>query len=265
VTGTCALRALRIDDVGAAAKRNEVYGTTRVAVAGYQVPVPGNFLFLKYVRPFKRWGPYRELTADEWDQMLEGLEAAGARMTVAITAGWVEDDGRITPFPRKFAAAAAVIARGVESKLLEVANHGYTHCVLDGDAWRPRWFSGNRTAHREFYESLPAATHREHVGTAQAILTERFGDVMTFVPPGNVFARATLEAARDVGLACVSCRDAARFGAVEGLTYVDDAEVLVLHDRDVVLGGVADFRARLSPGLTTVRAIAARAAAGRSR
>ena len=105
--------ALRLDDVGAASKLHEVYGLTRVRVGTLAVPFPGNFLFLKYLPPIKRWGPYRELSASDWEGVLAALEAAHARMTVAVTAGWVESDGGVTPFPRKFPAAAGVIREGV--------------------------------------------------------------------------------------------------------------------------------------------------------
>ena len=134
-TGTPPIRAaLRLDDVGAASKRHEVYGRTRLG----PVRFPGNWLFLKYLPGIKRWGPYRELRAAEWEQLLSMLVRVSARMTVAITAGWVERDGRIVPFPRKFPDEAAAIRRGVSEGLLEVANHGYTHCVLAGMAFRPR-------------------------------------------------------------------------------------------------------------------------------
>jgi hypothetical protein len=38
--------ALRLDDVGASSKRFEVYGRTRLPFGGWQLPFPGNFLFL---------------------------------------------------------------------------------------------------------------------------------------------------------------------------------------------------------------------------
>src|SRR5207247_10709573 len=93
---------IRMDDVGAASKRHEVYGVTRLALGPFRIPFPGNCLCLKYEPPIKRWGPYRELSAAEWHGILELLAGAGARMTVAVTAAWVEDDGTLTPFPRKF-------------------------------------------------------------------------------------------------------------------------------------------------------------------
>jgi peptidoglycan/xylan/chitin deacetylase (PgdA/CDA1 family) len=255
--------ALRLDDVGAASKAHEVYGLTRLVVGGVRIPFPGNFLFLKYLPPIKRWGPYRELLAIEWEDILALLEAAGSRMTVGITAGWVERDGHVVPFPRKFREAAGVIREGIRRGLLEVANHGYTHCVLLNGAWRPRWFSGNRDAHREFHDWIPEATHREHLRRAQDILGEWLGGAPeTFVPPGNVFVPATLRAAREVGIRYVSCRDAARHGPVDGLTYVDDSRVVTLHDRDLVLGGLPSFEALLGrhAPLATVREIGERLA-----
>ena len=170
--------ALRLDDVGAASKRFEVYGVTRLPLGPFRLPFPGNFLFLKYVPPIKRWGPYAELSAAAWEWIVAALEAAHARMTVGITAGWVEDDASVTPFPRKFPAAAAVIRAAAARGVLEVANHGYTHCVLDNGMFRPRLFHGNRPFHREFYDWLPEAVHREHVTRAQGILQDYLGEAV---------------------------------------------------------------------------------------
>ena len=244
--------ALRLDDVGAASKQHEVYGLTRVPLGPLRVPFPGNLLFLKRVPGIKRWGPYAELSARQWEAILAELERVGARMTVGITAGWVELDGRVVPFPQRFCDAAAAIRRGVERGLLEVANHGYTHCVLQDRRFRPRLFSGNREFHREFHDWLPASTHREHVVRAQDILQEFFGlRVVTFVPPGNVFSRATLDAAAAAGIRYVSCLDPGRFGPVAGLTWVADGDVVPLHDRDVVLGGLDALRRVLQSRATT--------------
>ena len=256
-------QALRLDDVGAASKQHEVYGVTRIKLGPLALPFPGNFLFLKYLPPVKRWGPYRELTAAEWECVLTELEARGARMTVGVTAGWVETDGRIVPFPRKFPDAAAAVRRGVERGLLEVANHGYTHCVLENGRFRPRLFSGNRREHREFHDWLPAEVHREHVTRAQGILQDFLGaPVLTFVPPGNVFSRATLAAAAAAGLRYVSCLEPSRWGAVEGITFVGDQNVVSMHDRDLVLRGVRFLKRLLDERndepFVTVREVGAR-------
>ena len=254
--------ALRMDDVGAASKRHEVYGLTRLRVAGLSVLFPGNLLFLKYLPPIKRWGPYRELEAAELEALLERVARAGARLTVAITAGWVEDGGSITPYPAKFPAASRVVRQGVDRGLLEVANHGYTHCVLANNRFLPRLFSGNRAEHREFYDWLPEPVHREHLRRAQGILQDFLGSaVETLVPPGNVLSRKTLAAATEVGLRIVSCRGASAWGPADGLTFLDDARVIAFHDRDLVLGGVAWLDSLLAApppgGYVTVREAAA--------
>jgi peptidoglycan/xylan/chitin deacetylase (PgdA/CDA1 family) len=251
--------ALRLDDVGAASKRHEVYGVTRIPLGPVAVPFPGNFLFLKYLPPIKRWGPYRELKPGEWETVLGALEGAGARMTVGVTAGWVERDGQVVAFPVKFPDAAARIREGAARGLLEVANHGYTHCVLQDGLFRPRLFSGNRPYHREFLDWLPEQTHHEHLARAQSILEDFLGArVLTLIPPGNVFSPKTVSAAAKVGLRYVSCADAGRFSAADGLTFVDDARVRALHDRDLVRGGLSPFRRLLADApapFVTVREI----------
>lgn len=254
--------ALRMDDVGAASKRHEVYGVTRLRLGGLRVPFPGNLLFLKYLPPIKRWGPYRELEAADWEAVLERLERAGSRMTVGVTAGWVEADGSIVPYPLKFPEASRALRGGVERGLLEVANHGYTHCVLQGRRFRPRLFSGNRGEHREFYDWLPDDVHRQHLRISQEILQNFLGRaVLTLVPPGNVLSRKTLVAAAEAGIRIVSCLGATRWAPFPGLTLVDDARVLAFHDRDVVLGGAAWLERLLAGapagGYATVREAAA--------
>ena len=47
--------ALRIDDIGASTKKFEVYS---------KLPF-GNFLFLKYLYPFKAWAPYDEINYEK--------------------------------------------------------------------------------------------------------------------------------------------------------------------------------------------------------
>ena len=254
--------ALRLDDVGAASKAWEVYGVTRLPLGRWSLPFPGNLLFLKYVPPIKRWAPYRELGARDWDAILAALQAARARLTVAVTAGWVERDGRVTPYPKKFSDAASALRAGVQQRLVEIANHGYTHCVVDGRAFRPRWFSGNRPYHREFLDSVPADRHREHLQRAQDILQAFFETtIVTFVPAGNAFTRATLAAAAAAGLRYVSCRDAGRYGADLGVVPIADDAVRAIHDRDLVLGGRTWFTrllASITPPPVTVRELVER-------
>ncbi len=250
--------ALRLDDVGAASKQHEVYGITRIPLGPLALPFPGNLLFLKYLPPIKRWGPYPELTAAQWEHILAALADAGAKLTVAVTAGWVERDGRIVPFPVKFPAAARMLRQGLERGLLEIANHGYTHCVMEDGLFRPRLFSGNRRWHREFYDWLPEDVHREHLHAAQDILGSWFSvPIETLVPPGNVLSPKTVAAAVSTGIRFVSCLGGVTAGAASGITFVDDSQVLAFHDRDIVTRGVGYLRRQLGslPGvrLVTVR------------
>lgn len=231
--------ALRLDDVGAASKQYEVYGLTRIPLGPLRLPFPGNFLFLKYLPPIKRWGPYRELTVGEWEAIMAMLVETGGKLTVAVTAGWVEADGRITPFPKRFPDQAAVLRQGLEQRRLEIANHGYTHCVLQDRLFRPRLFSGNRLHHREFYDWLPQEVHREHLHRSQDILQSYFGTrIETLVPPGNVLSPKTVAAAPAAGIRYISCLDAKHLGPADGVTFVDQARVVAFHDRDLVLGGL---------------------------
>ncbi len=238
--------ALRLDDVGAASKRNEVYGVTRIRVGPLALPFPGNFLFLKYLPPIKRWGPYAELGRAQWEAILDALTGAGARLTVAVTAGWVEHDGRVVPFPSKFPAQARVLREGLARGLLEIANHGYTHCVIEDGLFRPRLFSGNRPYHREFYDWLPEEVHREHLRVAQDILSSWFGlPIETFVPPGNVLSPKTVAAAASTGIRFISRVGGAPAGETGDVIFVDDSRVVAFHDRDIVTGGIGYLSGQL--------------------
>jgi peptidoglycan/xylan/chitin deacetylase (PgdA/CDA1 family) len=227
--------ALRMDDVGAASKRYEVYSNWSAGIGPLRVS--GNWLFLKYLKPFKAWGPYAELTAAEWVRICRVLDDRRAKLTVAVTAAWVEAEDRLVPFNERFPDAAAAMRDGVRAGLIEIANHGLTHCVLSGGAYRPRWFSSNRSFHREFWDWVPAEVHASHLERSQAILEGYFGGgIVTFVPPGNVFTDRTLEEARRHGLRYVSCAVAP--GVRQQMTVVGNERVVPFHDRDLVLGGV---------------------------
>jgi len=228
--------ALRMDDVGASSKRFEVYARA--------IPLPGrasalgNLLFLKYLPGLRAWGPYGELTADDWRAIVAVLRARHVKLTVGVTAAWVMWSGELVPFPERFPAQASILRDAVHDDLVEVANHGLTHCVLANHAFRPRVFGGNRRWHREFYDWIPEATQRAHLERAQQILQDWLGrEVVTFVPPGNVYAESTLRVAATVGLRVLSCHTTPR--EATGIRIIGNERVADFHDRDVVTGGVA--------------------------
>lgn len=216
--------ALRIDDVGASSKKFEVYS---------KVP-GGNLLFLKYLSPFKAWGPYDELSTEQWQEIFDILKKAGAKLTAAITAAWIERDGQIIPFPQKFPKQAAALKKALDEGLIEIANHGLSHCVIGKHL--PRLLASNRKFHREFWHWLDENVHYEHIKKSQQILQEYFGNVITtLVPPGNVFSEATIKAAAQFGIKLINCNT--KSTAVNSVRILGDENVFAFHDRDIMLGG----------------------------
>ncbi len=239
--------ALRLDDVGASTKKHEVYSeyVWKLKIKGRTLKITGrklkvhigNWLFLKYLPAFKAWGPYREMTGQEWYAVFDLLEQFQAKLTVAVTAAWAESEENLIPFPCRFPEEAQVLKEGVQQGLLEIANHGLSHCVLKDNLFKPKWFSGNRQYHREFWDWISPDIHEEHVGRSQDILQTYFQtDIVTFVPPGNVFADVTLDYAWKYGLRYVSCKTSPRID--KQLVIIGDEGVLAFHDREIVLGGV---------------------------
>ena len=253
------LVAFRLDDVGACSKRYEVYSDWSCGLGPLRIS--GNWLALKYAPPFKKWGPYREMTAQEWRQIFQLLDRAQAHLTVAVTAAWVESSTKMIPFPERFPEEAAALREGVRTGLVEIANHGLTHCVVEGEAFRPRWWSSNRPFHREFWPWVPQEIQEDHLRRSQAILQDTFQtEVVTFVPPGNVFTPSTLEIAKRYGLRYVSCQASGQSG--EPMIMIDEENVRVFHDRDIVLRGVAWLERQLEgvagSRVCTVRSFAER-------
>jgi peptidoglycan/xylan/chitin deacetylase (PgdA/CDA1 family) len=234
--------ALRMDDVGASSKRYEMYATHDLIFG--PVRISGNFLFLKALPPFRGWGPYRELKPREIKSILNVLERYRAKLTVGVTAAWVNWDGSLTPYPERFPAQAGVLREGVQAGLIEIANHGLTHCILENHAFRPAWRHSNRKSHREFWEHVPVNVQEEYIQRSQTILQDTFGvDVVTFVPPGNVFTKDTLEIAARYGLRVVSCETSPRPHA--HLQIIGNKNVLAFHDREMVLEGLDWLESRL--------------------
>ena len=222
--------ALRIDDIGASSKRFEVYS---------KIP-GGNLLFLKYLPTFKAWGPYDELSTGQWEEIFDVLRENSAKLTIAITAGWVEKNGQLISFPEKFPAQAAVIKRVLDEGLVEIANHGLTHCVAGKHL--PRLFFSNRKFHREFWDWLDEKTHYEHIEKAQKILQDYFQiKITTLIPPGNVFSNITVKAAGKFGINLINCyTETTNVGPVR---ILGEENVFVFHDRELVINGT-DWLAR---------------------
>jgi peptidoglycan/xylan/chitin deacetylase (PgdA/CDA1 family) len=228
--------ALRIDDIGASSKEH-LYYTKRWY---------SNFGPLRDRRLFGKWAPYREMSWDDWHEVYAILERFGAKLTVGITASWVEDDGTLVPFPEKFPDEARALRVGLERGLLEIANHGLTHCVLAEGLFRRRALYGtNRMYHREFWDWIAPETQLDQLRRAQEILTGYFHvPITTLVPPGNVYSRQTLEACRELGLTTVNC-ERPKLTDGESPRVVGDEDVLAFHDRELVVFGTKWLEAKL--------------------
>ncbi|MEZ4753486.1 MAG: polysaccharide deacetylase family protein [Bdellovibrionota bacterium] len=238
--------ALRMDDPGACSKAFEIYGKSYARFRNFTFPVPtriSNFLCLKKNPLWTGWAPYPELTSDHWHSIFEVLTKFNAKLTVAVTACWVERDGSLTPYPKKFSGAAEVLKRGVQAGIIEIANHGLTHCVVGKHL--PRLFSSNRTYHREFWDWIPEETHYSNIKIAQKILQDFFEtSVITLVPPGNVFTDATIRAANEFGIQIINCKT----DRVSDQTpqIFGNSNVYAFHDRDIVINKIGWLKAVLS-------------------
>lgn len=222
--------ALRIDDIGASSKEH-LYYAKRWYV---------NFGMLRDRRLFGHWAPYREMTAFDWKQIFAILVRFRSKITIGITATWVEADGSLVPFPDKFPEEAAAIGEGLAKGLVEIANHGLTHCVLDEGAYRRKLgFGSNRLFHREFWDYLDGEVHHDHLSRAQTILESYYGvKIVTLVPPGNVYSSKTLDACQRIGIEVVNCERPQIPGSGTPRVIGDD-HVVPFHDREIVKFGTA--------------------------
>jgi len=219
--------SLRIDDIGSSTKQYEVYS---------KIP-GGNILFFKYIKPFKAWGRYRELNQYEWIQIFEILDQFNAKLTVGITATWVEKDSSLIPFNKKFPDEANILKQGLKNGCIEIANHGLTHCVVGKHL--PRMFHSNRTFHREFWDWLPHNVHYDHLKQSQDILQNFFNtDIVSFIPPGNVFCDATVEAAKLCNFSIINCNINKKINKkISNIRIIGNEKIIAFHDRELVLYG----------------------------
>jgi peptidoglycan/xylan/chitin deacetylase (PgdA/CDA1 family) len=236
---------LRMDDVGASSKQFEVYGKGHFDINGkrYRIPLRlSNFLFLKKVKLWTGWGPYRELNSNDWKSIINLLKRYNSKLTVAVTACWVDENSKLLPFPEKFPKAAHELKNGVIDGVIEIANHGLTHCIVGKHL--PKLFKPNRNYHREFNDFLPDEMHKEHLQKSQKILEEYFEiKISTLVPPGNQFSKVTVEACQQNGIEVINCHTIDR--SPKNVSIISNKHVFTFHDREIVLFGINWFEAIL--------------------
>jgi len=225
--------ALRIDDIGASTKKFEVYSKLRL----------GNFLFLKYLKPFKAWGPYNELGPDEWKKIIEITKNNSVKLTVAITSGWVERSGKIIPFNEKYPNQAEILKDAFEKGIIDIANHGYTHCVVGKHL--PRLFSSNRRFHREFHDWLPYSAHELNIKESQKIFKKWLGVSPTLlVPPGNVFSEKTIKAGLKNGITNINCMNINNISDPD-MKIIDNEKIDAFHDKEIREFGIEWYEKKI--------------------
>ena len=109
--------------------------------------------------------------------------------------------------------------------------------MLENLHFKPKLWGSVRKYHREFWEWLDEEIHYRHLQQSQEILQNYFQtEVTTFVPPGNVFAPQTIEAAKGLGIQLVNSQTQNQMGAE--IRIVGNDHVIDFHDRELVLFGV---------------------------
>jgi len=243
-----------MDDIGASTKIYNQYGKTHWKVFGKNLPLSffANWLFFKRIKPFAKWAIYNELNEEDWKKIFFCLRRNNANMTIGITAAWAISEFNIISFDQKFPRQTAILREGVEEGLIEIAHHGLTHCVLKDNAFLPKRFKGNRTYHREFWDWLPESYHKEHIEKAQAILISAFKtDIITFIPPGNVWTEITENYAASVGIKYLSSLESRSPTGKKsnGIFYIGNENMIDFHDREIALYGIAWLEKRMNPNI----------------
>lgn len=235
------MQHFRIDDIGACTKHFNQYGQKVFRYRGityFYFPF-ANLGFFKRLPPFRRWAVYDEITAAEWKEFLAIFKEYNIVPIIAITATWVEKDNMLTPFPQKFPEEARVLKAAAKNNQIIIANHGLTHCVVGKHL--PWWWGSNRKYHREFWDWIPEATHREHIIQSQEILETFFEHpVEILVPPGNVWSIKTYRAMKGTHIKKVLC-NRYMIDSTEQLSdieFIDDRQGFInFHDRELKLYG----------------------------
>ena len=217
-----------MDDVGASTKKYEIYSKYKI----------GNLFLLKYYKPFKAWGPYEELTFEDWEKIIELLIKYNSKLTIGVTSSWVNKNSELTPFNIKFPNQAKILKKAIKNNCIEIASHGLTHCVVGHHL--PRLLTSNRKYHREFWDWLPYDVHYNHLKKSKKILEDWTNEKITsLIPPGNVYSFKTLKAAVKLGFKNINCSKMIKHNL--NIKLLDNKNIFPFHDRDIVVNGINWF------------------------
>jgi len=219
----------RIDDIGASSKHYNQHTKHRWL----------DFWFLKRIKPFARWAVYNELTAQEWLRFLDIFEKYNIKPIVSVTAAWVNENSRLTPFPEKFPEQAKLLKTAFLNDKIIIANHGLTHCVVGKHL--PKFWTGNRKYHREFWSYLSQNVHNEHIIKSQNILESFFEKpIKMFVPPGSIWSIKTYLALKQTNIRQVISKNYMMDSEqdMQDIEFIDDRQDFFnFHDRELKLYG----------------------------
>ena len=215
----------RIDDIGASTKIFERYS---------KFPL-GNLGFLKSRFLLGNWGPYQELKIEELEYLISAINQKKKKLAVAITAGWISNDNKLTPFNKRFPDQAKFLKEANDLGLVKILNHGLSHCVIG--LHMPNPTSSNRIYHREFVDWLPEFIHKKHILLSQEILENWLGNpVSILAPPGNDYSFKTVRACEDTNIKYIhSSRNFVPENS--SISFLDSRKCICFHDREVKLYG----------------------------
>ena len=215
----------RIDDIGASTKIFERYS---------KLPL-GNLGFLKSRFLLGNWGPYQELNMEELEYLISAITQKKKKLAVAITAGWISNDNKLTPFNKRFPDQAKLLKEANDHGLIEILNHGLSHCIIG--LHMPNHISSNRIYHREFVDWLPEFIHKKHILLSQEILENWLGyQVSILAPPGNDYSFKTVRACEDTNIKYI--HSSRNFVPEDSsIIFSDSSKCICFHDREVKLYG----------------------------
>ncbi len=215
----------RMDDVGASTKLYEIYSKK----------IFGNFFFLKKMKYFKAWGPYNEIEANQWIEIFDYIGENNFKLSLAVTASWVDHQNNLIPFYDKFPKQAKIINDNLKYNFLEITNHGLTHCVVGKHL--PKLISSNRKYHREFWDWLPYDLHYSNLNESSKIFKKWLGfSPKILVPPGNVYSLKTIKACENLNFDIINSSKEIQNNSK--IKILNNNKVFTFHDRDIVLNGI---------------------------
>ena len=227
--------ALRIDDFGASSKEFEIY-TKKFGRFG-------NYIGLHHFKKYRAWAKYQELETHELKTFINLLSNANCKATLGITASWQLKDGTLVSYPDKFPDNVALIKEAIDADLIEIANHGLTHCVTENFSFLPKYFSSNRSYHREYWDWRNPSVIRTSVRLSQLILSDTFGiNPIIGVPPGNVWCQSYVEACSEFGIKIINCSKKADDILIpKNIIFINNDNVIALHDKEIKMEGRSFF------------------------